>query len=125
MFTTRFPDPSFIEEYKLDIGSYSEEQQKEHLKKNIEQAAFWYQVGIPTKLHGSPHLEFRAFASIHQNWALLRQNELILRQNERIIQLLEKLADEPPTFTQGTCPQCSAVCSNTAFCSQCGHKLAD
>ena len=110
-FTTRFPDPSFIEEYKLDISSYSEEQQKEHLKKNIEQAAYWYQVGIPMKLHGSVHLESRAFANIHQNWAIIRQNELILRQNERadqqnerIIQLLEKLAGDSSTSAQNTCP---------------------
>ena len=131
-FNTRPLNPSFINEYKLDINNYPEEEQRRHLKKNIEQAILWYEGGIPTKLYGSPHLELRMFSIINQNWATIRQNELLLRQNERaeqqnerIIQLLEKLTGDSSTSAQSTCLQCNAACDNTAFCSQCGYKLAD
>ena len=126
MLTTRLPNPSFVEEYKLDIKDYSEEQQKEYLAKNMQQAAFWSEASIPVKLYGSTHMEFRGNAQIHQNWALLRQNELLLRQNERIIQLLESMASAQGAAVPSTCPNCSSATNiDTAFCSQCGHKLAD
>lgn len=112
-----------LNEHKVDIRSYSNVELTNHIQSYIEEAVQRYdkaENGINHNLALANHAD----AGGRQNWAIIQQNEITRRQNERIIQLLESLASAQGVVVPDTCPNCSStIVGNTAFCSQCGHKL--
>ena len=118
-------ESQLIEESKLDINNYSDNELRVYVKRDLQEAIL-HQRDVENGLHAGGVRTAQGQTQIKQNWVIIRQNELLLRQNKRIIQLLESMASAQGVAVPSVCPSCNNTIANgTAFCSQCGCKLAD